>query len=136
MAFWRTLILDRRRLALLLVLCALFMKAWVPSGYMIGGASKTMTVEMCADGKGPALSRQISIPMKQGLPDPSGDHGKMDGQCAFSSLSMAGLTGADSIQLALALAFILVLGFAAATLPLPSRTAHLRPPLRGPPAAA
>ncbi len=136
MAFLRSLIHDQRRLALLLVLCALFMKAWVPSGYMVGSASKTMTVQICADGKGPALSRQISIPMKQGLPDPSGEHGKMDGQCAFSLLSMAGLAGTDSIQLALAFAFILLLGFAATIWTQPARFTHIRPPLRGPPAAA
>lgn len=136
MSFWRALIHNRRSLALLLILCALFMKALVPTGYMVGSASKMLTIEVCADGKTPALSRQIVIPMKQGLPDPTGEHGKMDGQCAFSSLAMSGLAGADPIQLALALAFILVLGLSAAPLPLPSRTSHLRPPLRGPPAAA
>jgi hypothetical protein len=49
---------------------------------------------------------------------------------------MAGLAGADAIQLAAAIAFILVLGFFAAALPLSAEPAYIRPPLRGPPSLA
>ena len=136
MSFVRALIHDHRRLALLLILCALLAKALVPSGYMLGSGSTTLTVELCADGLDAKVSKQIEIPMQGGSHSNSGDQGKAEGSCAFSSLAMAGMAGADGLQLALALAFILVLGFAPVTLPRTTRVSHLRPPLRGPPALA
>ena len=55
--------------------------------------------------------------------------------CAFSGLSAATLGAIDPIQLAGLIAFVLALGFTTSVLPAPSRPAHLRPPLRGPPAS-
>lgn len=132
----RAFLRDHRRLALFVILCALFVKAFVPTGYMFGSQARTFTVEFCAEGGASALSKQIVIPSKGPMDTPVGDHGKSDGGCAFSALSMAGLAGADAIQLAAAVAFILVLGFAALSLPLTAAPAHIRPPLRGPPSLA
>ena len=131
----RALIQNHRRLALLLILCALLVKALVPAGYMIGSNSKTLTVQLCADGLGAKMTRQIEIPMESGSHNSKGNQSKADGSCAFSSLAMGGVAGADAALLALALVFILVLGFAPVTLPRASPRAQLRPPLRGPPAA-
>ncbi|WP_430446724.1 DUF2946 family protein [Sphingorhabdus contaminans] len=132
----RTLIRDHRRLALLLIACALLVKALVPQGYMIGPSTKTLTAQLCTDGSGAMISKQIEIPMERGSHDQDQSHGKTDGTCSFSSLAMAGLGTADAALLAVALAYILLLGFAPATLPFTANHNYLRPPLRGPPAAA
>jgi hypothetical protein len=79
----------------------------------------------------PEPARNIAIPMKG---EPAGQNSKADGMCAFGALSFASLAGADLALLALALLFILATGFAALALPALRRTAHVRPPLRGPPA--
>ena len=136
MSIMRAFLQDHRRLALLLILCALFVKALVPTGYMFGTNARTITVEFCAEGTAPALSKQIVINPQGPRDAPTADHGKADGACAFSALSMAGLAGADAIQLAAAISFILVLGFAAVSLPRATTFAHVRPPLRGPPSLA
>ena len=60
-------------------------------------------------------------------------HQKGAGLCPYGALGFAALGGADPIQLAAALAFVLTLGFAALVVPAPRTIAHLRPPLRGPP---
>ena len=64
------------------------------------------------------------------------DGAKKGEHCAFSGLAKVAVGGADAILLAIAFAFILVLGLAS-TRCLPLRQiSYLRPPLRGPPAAA
>jgi hypothetical protein len=136
MQTWRALIQDHRKLAMLLVFCALCMKALVPQGYMIGTSSMTLTVQLCTDGSGVMKTQTIEIPVEKGTSGKSKGHGKSDGTCAFSSLAMAGTSGADPIQLDLALGFILLLGFVAITSPQITAFTHIRPPLRGPPAAA
>ncbi|HIQ17418.1 MAG TPA: hypothetical protein EYH41_05390 [Novosphingobium capsulatum] len=78
------------------------------------------------------MTAKIAIPMKGEPSDSTGKQGK--GDCPFSSLSMASMTGADPALLALALAFILALGFAPVRTSHPKRVSYLRPPLRGPPA--
>ena len=133
---WRALIHDHRKLAILLVFCAFCVKALVPQGYMIGTSSMTLMVQLCTDGSGVMKTQTIKIPVDKGSPGKSEGHGKIDGTCTFSSLAMAGMAGADPIQLDLALGFILLLGFAAITSAQIAAFTHLRPPLRGPPAAA
>lgn len=126
-AFFR----EHRRLAALLIVLALGMKALLPGGYM-PAAGKVLTVAICADASGGALTQQIVLPAD----GKTGAHGKSEGSCPYASLAMAGVAGADAAWLALALAFILALRFA----PLPparaARISFLRPPLRGPPARA
>lgn len=129
----RTLAGNNRALAALLLACVLAMKALVPAGYMAMPSVQLLSVSICADASGGAELRQIAIPMK-GDPAPAGgEHGKAGSTCAFASLAMAALGGADAPLLALALAFVLATGFVATTAPPASARAHLRPPLRGPP---
>jgi hypothetical protein len=98
-----------------------------------------LAISICADGSGSAAQgRHMLIPVS-GKSDPSqsgSDSHDGKGQCAFSPLSFAAMGGADAPLLAIALAFILAIGFAA-TPPLRlAPIAGLRPPLRGPPARA
>jgi hypothetical protein len=94
-----------------------------------------LTVTICSDATGIPKQMQIALPDKPGAGgnhDEAADKGQ---PCTFSGLGHAMLGGADPIQLAAALAFILLIGIA--PLPrLPARDfAFLRPPLRGPPAS-
>lgn len=132
MTVMRALLMRHRALALLMVMAALCMKIVVPTGFMIGQNSKVLTVEICADAFGGHTVKQLVIPMKDGGSDSGSKQGKSE--CPFASLSMGSMSGADPALLALALAFILALGFAPARITLPKRVLHLRPPLRGPPA--
>lgn len=131
----RAIFHRNRWLALLLVVVAIGMKATVPTGYMLGEQSKTLTFQIC-DGKGSQSTASVAIPQsgkhEDGKASPSGH----DGICPHSALSHAAMTGADPIQLALALLFIFALGFAALVLRVRAHVLHLRPPLRGPPALA
>ena len=128
----RAFILRHRALALWMVLATLCVKAVIPAGYMIGQSSKVLTVQMCEDGPGHNSTARLVIPMRDGGGDSGSKTGK--GDCAFASLSAASLAGADATQLALAFAFILILGLVPTPISHPKRACHLRPPLRGPPA--
>ena len=130
----RALLLRYRLAAFAVVALALAMKALVPTGYMVGGDSRAVTIRICSDAQGTAAfdARNIAIPMKG---EPAGKHTKAEGACPYSALSFASLGGTDPVQLALALLFVMASGFALLVLPAPRPAAHLRPPLRGPPAA-
>jgi hypothetical protein len=132
----RALIRGHRHLATALLVLALCIKAVIPAGFMVSASNDTvLTVTICSDSAGGLKQMQIVIPGKEQGGGHS-DGAKKDGHCAFSGLSHAALGGADAILLALAFAFILVLGLAP-TRRLPFRQfAHLRPPLRGPPTVA
>lgn len=132
MNLMRAFFMRHRALACMLVVAALCMKVLVPAGFMIGPNSKVLSVQICSDGSGHSITTQLVIPMKGEPNDSSGKQGK--GDCPFSSLSMVSMTGADQALLALALVFILALGFAPVRASLPKPVCHLRPPLRGPPA--
>lgn len=123
------------RLAMLLVILALLAKAVVPMGYMVGQSGKTFTVMVCADGSGEMQSRAITVPMQPGSHDKQ-DAPRSGKACAYSATSMAALGGADAPLLAIALLFILALGFSPAPPLQLAQSMHLRPPLRGPPALA
>lgn len=122
---------------MLVMALALCMKIVVPSGYMLGSSgAKFLTVEICGDGASPHKFTQIAIPLKDGSQGHGDEHGKGDSPCPYTALSMASLGGADAPLLGIGLAFILALGFTA-LIPAPlGQISHLRPPLRGPPAAA
>lgn len=136
MQFIRALILEHRRFALALLVAAFCIKALIPAGFMVSASSDTvLTVSICSDTTTGFRQIQLVIP---GDSQASGhaDSAKKDGDCAFSGLASVALGGADAVLLAIAIAFILHLGIAP-TLRLPvRRRAHLRPPLRGPPATA
>lgn len=130
----RNFLREHRQFALLLVALALAMKALVPTGYMIGTDSKVLTIQICADGSGQHFTKQIVIPMTGKPLDERGEQGKAGSTCPYSVLSMASLGGADLALLAIALAFIMILGFAPVRRPWLQGIFYLRPPLRGPPA--
>lgn len=132
MTLVRAFFMRHRAMAFFAVMAALCMKALVPTGYMIAQDSKILTVQICSDVSGHSFAKQIVVPMKGEPSDSNGAQGK--GDCPFSSLSMATITGADQTLLAMALVFILALGFAPVRDTLPSPAFYLRPPLRGPPA--
>lgn len=131
----RAFFLKHRSMALMLVLVALCMKALVPTGYMVGSSSKTLSIEFCSDGLTQTAAKQIVIPMKDDADRSSGEHDGAKGDCAFSALSMASLGGAQPDLLADALVFIQATGFAPQPAPALQSSFDLRPPLRGPPAA-
>lgn len=127
-------LLAQRHFAVLLCAATLLLKLLVPTGYMIDNASGRMTVTICS-GFGPATMSMDMPGMHGDMPDHgnSKDHGKAEMPCAFSGLSAAMLGSIDPVQLAALIVFILALGLIATVPPAPSRPAHLRPPLRGPP---
>ncbi|HEY6814965.1 MAG TPA: hypothetical protein VI168_05450 [Croceibacterium sp.] len=129
----RASIRDHRHLALLALALAFLVRAALPAGYMVShDASSVITIAVCSDASGGHKTTQLVVPAKPGAPA----KGAKDGPCAFSTLAKSALGGADPILLALAFAFILVLGLAS-TRVLPARPVpHTQPPLRGPPALA
>mgnify|MGYP000320077118 FL=1 len=127
-------LVQRHRLAMAMVIAAaLLMKAVVPAGFMVGAGARVLTIELCADAQGERMVRQIAIGTEPSGAEAQAQHQKGAGLCPYGALGFAALGGADPIQLAAALAFVLTLGFAALVVPAPRTIAHLRPPLRGPP---
>lgn len=122
-------------LAMMIVVAALCVRAFIPQGMMIGGGSTLLTVQICSDA-GQTGMVQIAIPRHGSSGDQGGPSSSDHAPCAFSSLAMGALGGADAPMLASALAIILLLGFAPVAPVLRQRPAYLRPPLRGPPAHA
>lgn len=129
----RLFLLRWRLAAMAVLLLAMLFKGLVPAGFMLRPETRTFTVAICADASGTHLTREIAVPAKPGEKAP---HAAKEQPCAWSALAMAATGPVDSALLALALAFILALGFLAMAPPAPARAAHLRPPLRGPPAIA
>ena len=119
------------------MLCAatLLLTLLVPTGFMIDTASGHIAVTLCS-GFDTATATMDMPGMHGDMPDHgrSKDHGKAETPCAFSGLSAALLGSIDPVQLAALIVFILALGLIATVPPAPSRSAYLRPPLRGPPA--
>lgn len=144
-----------------LIALALAMKVLVPAGYMLnqGGAGPLLMICPKAN-PGMNLDPQMNAPAEhashgghaahaghhvdaapQDAHHDGGAHGnahdghKSDNTCPYSVMPMASLSGADGAQLAIALVFILALGFAPVAFPRLAPVAYLRPPLRGPPEA-
>ena len=115
---------SHRGLAILLAIAVLWTKALMPAGYMIGtSTSSEITIQLCEGG-----SRTLLLPGKS---DHSGQQAKAD--CPYAGAAIQGLTGAEPLLLALALAFIIALGFAPVRHVARKARSRLRPPLRGPP---
>lgn len=128
----------------MLVALALAMKVLIPAGFMLGqdAGARTLTVQICADSLGHAVTKQIIVEQSGARPDVQSGHGDdskqaaADGACPFTALGHGLIGGADPVQLALALLFILTLAFAPLVPARAKPVFHLRPPLRGPPALA
>lgn len=129
-------LLAQRQLAILICAATLLLKLLVPSGYMIDRVSGHFTITICSGIAAPAA--KTGMPgMHRDMPDHGkpGDRGKAEMPCAFSGLSAAALSATDPLQLAALIVFIIGAGVARRVLPPGAAWAHLRPPLRGPPAA-
>jgi hypothetical protein len=127
----RRLILSRPRIAAALIALALAMKLVVPAGFMPVAGPGTMIVLVCTQ-MGP---QRVAIEVP-GAPSQPDDADRADQPCVFAGLGQALLPGADPVQIAAALAFILAIGFAAIVLRPLRRERHAWPPLRGPPLTA
>jgi len=132
----RSLIRNHRHSVLALLVLALCIKALVPNGFMVSASNESfLTVTICSESSGDLKQVQLVIPRaEQGSKD--SDHRPKGEHCAFAGLSHFALGGVDMFLLALALAFLIIRGLAP-TQHQPYRfISNLRPPLRGPPAAA
>lgn len=135
----RALIRRTPALAALVFAAALAVKLLVPAGFMPVVSAGGITLAIC-DGAGPATL----APMAHAMPPHDGHHGKSqhdhagkaDGACPYAGLTLAGMPGADPIQLTIALTFVLATGLLLATTPVIAAPRFLRPPLRGPPVRA
>jgi hypothetical protein len=130
----RNHLLQRRWLAFWLVGFALLMRMAVPAGYMPMFSGSAITIELCS-GYGP-VEMTMAMPGMADHHDGKSTPGKGEMPCGFSALSTPSRAGADPIQLALAIIFIVETALLGATLIRITRIERLRPPLRGPPLAA
>ncbi len=132
MQTFRAFLIRNRALVALLAAAMLCFKALLPAGTMLTVQNHVLTVAICADASSGKIVKQIVIPI-------NGKHdqqSKADGACPWSALGMGAVAPTDPLQLVLALAFILALGFLPLTARAPERRERLRPPLRGPPILA
>ena len=102
---------------------ALAMKLIVPAGFMPTISDGRFIVTVCT-GTGP-----MSMAM------PGLDHGKSEAPCAFAGLAAPSLAAADAVLLAAAIVFVVALGVQPIGPRKTPDVPHLRPYLRGPPAA-
>lgn len=140
MAPLRAFFCDRGRLALILLALAIAVRALIPSGYMLsggmlGGGAQVLTVQICADAQSGMQTRHIILPSKDGSAKAGSPeaHDASAKPCAWSSAGLDSTSPVDPILLALALLFILAVGYLAVSSPRVAQAAFLRPPLRGPP---
>ena len=129
----RAILFRHRSLAAVLLAVALCLKVLLPAGYMIESGDTVLTISVCSAASGQPMTHQIVVPKKHGSDSAKG---LAKGDCPYSALSMGALGAADPVLLALALAFILTLGFAPRPMAALRTVARLRPPLRAPPLAA
>ncbi len=125
-------LIAQRRFALLVCAVALLLKLLIPNGYMIGVAHGRVAVTVCP-GAAPAAMAMPGMHGDMADHGRSPDRGGAEMPCAFATLSAAALGAIDPVQLAALVAFVLAIGMVATVLPSPIGSAHLRPPLRGPP---
>ncbi|ONF95349.1 hypothetical protein [Sphingomonas jeddahensis] len=138
----RSALLKQPLLAAAILLAALLLRMFVPAGFMPMVENGRLTLVVCT-GYGPApmpaASEQAhAMPGMQHHQPAQHDPAQHQAQnpCAFADLALPAIGGADPVQLAAALLFIVTLAlFGRSTAP-PAATRHLRPPLRGPPLPA
>ncbi|WP_294321440.1 hypothetical protein [uncultured Sphingomonas sp.] len=144
----RRLFLTHNALAALVIAVALLMKAVVPAGFMPMLVEGRVVIALCS-GFGPvppiaAGSAMAGMHHGTAMDAAHGAHDRKDGgqhdnkpqPCAFSGLSAPSLGGADPVVLAIAIAFVLMLGLRIVVALPVRRAVRLRPPLRGPPGIA
>ena len=120
-----------------LVVLAFFIKAIIPSGFMISTSpDQLLTVTICSQSALSMKSVEMVVPGDDGSDSHRSDQVGKDSHCAFAGLAKTAIAAADTVLLAIAFAYLLVLGLAPTRRLALRRIAHVRPPLRGPPAAA
>jgi len=135
MSRFRTTIRAHVWLTLTMLALVLAVRSIVPAGFMVGSTSNLLlTVTVCADATGTVKHMQIAIPHKGGATKGQSEAAAKNTHCAFSGLGDGALRGADTILLAAALAFILLVGLAPLPILRVRDVPFLRPQLRGPPA--
>ena len=134
MAFLRAFFLRHRVLAFAVIALTLAMRVLVPAGTMIGGDARALTIQICDGYVAHDTAKAVQIAIKGH--DTTGKTAPDHQACPFSALGHAGLAGADSILLAAALAFVMLLALGAPVALAPRPLVRLRPPLRAPPALA
>lgn len=137
----RTLLIRYPAAVLLLLGMALWMRIWVPSGYMPVHMHGTVLMLPCS-GQGvlgwPADGHDAAD-HDSGHDSHAGhdsDSNHAEQPCLFSALSLASLSGADPQLLLAALAFQFLAILRARVQPRPQRSAYLRPPAQAPPVIA
>jgi len=161
MGAFRIFLRSRFLLAAGLIAFALAMKVIVPAGYMLNSGANGFVLTLCpsanpgmnldpvhaptptahADHHGDHHVAKHMAGMSHGGDHQAGEHGEhgsshADNTCPYSLMPTAALAAADPLQLALALLFILALGFAPVVAPRLTPIPFLWPPLRGPPVLA
>lgn len=129
----RTFLARHRLLAIWLVAAAFMLKALVPAGFMPVLSHGEMLIQLCT-GQG-AQTIVMELPGKSDDRAPA-DHKKAETLCIFSGLSAPTLAAADPILLAVAIAFVLAMGFVAVAFAPRIAPPFLRPPPIGPPTEA
>jgi hypothetical protein len=124
----RSLVHAHRIVAAWMIALALVVKILVPAGYMIGADAGTITVVLCSGSGQAQMVMPISGSDRQ-------DHQGKAMPCAFSGLSAPSVAGADPLVLAVAIAFIIETALRVVAAQQVEAPLHLRPHLRGPPAA-
>ena len=130
----RSYLRNNPRLAVLLLLATLCMKALMPAGFMVEARPSAIGVVICGSAEGTQLGRVAEAAIRDKLP--ATGRARTDQTCPYATLAMASLGGADAPLLALALVFAMALAFLPTAAVVPAQAGWLRPPLRGPPAAA
>ncbi|MBD8617586.1 hypothetical protein IFT67_01470 [Sphingomonas sp. CFBP 13728] len=140
MAGFRRLFLDHGTLSAWLIVCALAMKILVPAGFMPVVSGGTVTIQICGGTAPTTMVTMIAkaTMMAKTMPgmmhhQDKGDHQSREMPCAFSGLSAPSLAAVDPLLLAIAIAFIVAMGFRRTSTTPVAAPAYLRPPLRGPP---
>lgn len=146
----RKLLHGRYLLFAALIALALAMKVLVPAGYMLNHGETGSLLAICPKANPGMNLAPAKAPPSEHHGGHAGHHvdgmshdahhdgdrhdgHSADNTCPYSVMPMASLSGADGVQLAIALLFILTLGFVAVAPPQLTPISYLRPPLRGPP---
>ncbi len=125
MRLLRSALLKHPLLALATGLAALMLRLAVPAGFMPALHHGQLSLAICS-GYGTAAAEPAH---EMASPDKP----KADGSCAFADLALPLVGGADPVQLAAALLFILAAALVFGAVPPRRAGLRLRPPLRGPP---
>lgn len=131
MTAFRRQVLRHRAWFVGLLALTLLLKMVVPSGFMLGTAGGSVAIELCS-GYGPET---VSMHGPADHRDHKDGPGKTEMPCAFAGLSAPSLAAAGAVPLAAAVVSIVATGpRGIVDTTMPEGPAHLRPPLRGPPA--